>query len=83
MRLDDLTDEQLEQREDALRTDIETKKNFVQDTLEYTNLFDFITYEMCGGDSDLTCEKLAKYFSDDYNSYCSNIIDSWFEDDED
>ena len=29
MRLDDLTDEQLEQREDALRTDIETKKNFV------------------------------------------------------
>lgn len=45
--------------------------------LEYDDLLMYITYEMCHGDTDLVYEKLAEYFSDDYDRYCEKIIENW------
>ena len=77
-----LTDEQFKERKDALINDVYTKKMFVEDKMDFTNLFDFLTYEVYGGDSGKVCEKLAEYFSDDYLRYCERITVSWFEDDD-
>ena len=55
----------------------ETKKNYVEDMLEYDDLLMYINYEIFHGDTDLMYEKLAEYFSDDYDRYCENIIKNW------
>lgn len=78
--IDGLTDEQFEQRANALREDVETKADFVCNILTDTNLFDFIQYEIYGGDSDKMYEALADYFNDDYAKYCEDIISTWFKD---
>ena len=61
----------------ALRTGTETKKNYVEDMLEYDDLLMYLNYEVFHGDTDLMYEKLAEYFSDDYDRYCENIIENW------
>ena len=71
-----------DQMDEAMRTDITTKRNFVEDQIDFANLFDFVTYEFFGGDSDKTCEKLAEYFEQDYNNYCDCIASNWFAGDE-
>ena len=71
-----------DQMYEAMRTDITTKRNFVEDQIDFANLFDFVTYEFFGGDSDKTCEKLAEYFNQDYNNYCDCIASNWFAGDE-
>lgn len=71
-----------DQMDEAMRTDITTKRNFVEDQIDFANLFDFVTYEFCDGDSDKVCEKLAEYFNQDYNNYCDCIASNWFAGDE-
>ena len=71
-----------DQMDEAMRTDITTKRNFVEDQITYADLFDFVTYEFFGGNSDKTCEKLAEYFNQGYNNYCDDIISTWFAGDE-
>ena len=78
--IDDLTDEQFEEMVTALREDIETKKNFVCDMLNETNLFDFLMYEIYKGDSDKMYEALANYYNQAYTGYCDDIISTWFGD---
>ena len=78
--IDQLTDEQFEQRVVALKEDVETKKTFVCDMLTDTNLFDFLQYEIYKGDSDKMYEALADYYEQAYNAYCDDIISTWFED---
>ena len=80
--IDNLTDEQFEERVTALREDIETKKNFVCDMLTETNLFDFLMYEIYKGDSDKMYEALANYYNQAYAGYCDDIISTWFEEKE-
>ena len=74
---DNFEDNFFNQQCEALRTGTETKKNYVEDILEYDDLLMFITYEMCHGDTDLVYEKLAEYFNDDYDRYCEKIIENW------
>ena len=62
---------------EALRTGTETKKNYVEDMLEYDDLLMYLNYEVFHGNTDMMHEKLAEYFSDDYNRYCENIIENW------
>ena len=45
--------------------------------LEYDDLLMYINYEVFHGDTDLMYEKLAEYFSDDYDRYCEKIIENW------
>lgn len=76
--IDYLTDEQFEERCTALKEDIETKKAFVCDMINETNLFDFLMYEIYKGDSDKMYEALANYYNQAYAGYCDDIISSWF-----
>ena len=62
---------------EALRTGTETKKNYVEDMLEYDDLLMYLNYEVFHGNTDMMYEKLAEYFGDDYNRYCENIIENW------
>lgn len=71
-----------DQMDEAMRTDIATKRNFFVEEVTFDKLFDFVTYKFCDGDSDKTCEKLAEYFSQDYNNYCDCIASNWFAGDE-
>lgn len=74
---DNFEDNFFNQQREALRTGIGTKKNYVEDMLEYDDLLMYINYEVFHGDTNLMYEKLAEYFSDDYNRYCENIIENW------
>ena len=96
---DNFEDNFFNQQCEALRTGTETKKNYVEDMLEYDDLlmylnyevfhnyvedmleYDdllmYLNYEVFHGDTDLMYEKLAEYFSDDYDRYCEKIIDNW------
>ena len=76
--IDALTDEQFEERVTAIREDIETKKNFVCDMINETNLFDFLMYEIYKGDQDKMYEALANYYNQAYAGYCDDIISSRF-----
>ena len=62
---------------EALRSGTETKKNYVDDMLEYNDLLMYLNYEVFHGDTDLMYEKLAEYFSDDFDRYCEKIIENW------
>lgn len=62
-----------------LKADIGTKKDFVDDHISWVALFDFLTYEVYGGNSEKVYKKLCEYFSGDYNRYCENIISTWYE----
>lgn len=73
-----MTDEQLEMRKSALVNDIETKKDFVCDTITETNLWDYLHYAVFKGDQDKMYEALTDYFRQDYDDYCENIVSSWF-----
>ena len=76
--IDYLTDEQFDERVTALKEDIETKKDFVCNVLTDANLFNFLMHEIYKGNSDKMYEALANYYNQDYNSYCDDIISSWF-----
>ena len=62
---------------EALRSGIDTKRNYCDDMLEYNDLLMYLNYEVFHGDTDLMYEKLAEYFSDDYDRYCEKIIENW------
>ena len=62
---------------EALRSGIDTKRNYCDDMLEYDDLLMYLNYEVFHGDTDLMYEKLAEYFSDDYDRYCEKIIENW------
>ena len=62
-----------DQMDEAMRTDITTKRNFVEDQIDFANLFDFVTYEFFDNNSDKVYEKLAEYFNQEYNDYCDYI----------
>ena len=68
----------LEDYAEFLKTDITTKKDFVDDHLSWDALFDFLTYEIYEGDSEKVYEKLCEHFKDDYDKYCENIIETWY-----
>jgi hypothetical protein len=74
---DNFEDNFFNQQCEALRTGIDTKQNYVEDMLEYDDLLMYINYEVFHGDTDLMYEKLAEYFSDDYDRYCEKIIENW------
>ena len=57
---DNFEDNFFNQQCEALRSGIDTKKNYVEDMLEYDDLLMFITYEMCHGDTDLVYDILRK-----------------------
>lgn len=78
-----LTDKQFKDRKESLMTDTLIKKQFVEDKLNFTNLYDFLTYEIYGGSTDKLCEKLAEYFDEDFERYCEAITPTWFEDEDD
>ena len=73
----ELEDNFFEQQCEALRSGIDTKRNYCDDMLEYNDLLMYINYEVFHGDTDLMYEKLAEYFSDDYDRYCEKIIENW------
>ena len=73
----ELEDNFFEQQCEALRSGIDTKRNYCEDMLEYNDLLMYINYEVFHGDTDLMYEKLAEYFSDDYDRYCEKIIENW------
>ena len=73
-----MSDEQLAERESALRNAVETKEDFVCDMLTETNLWDFLQYEVFKGDSAKMYEALADYYNQDYDDYCDAIVSSWF-----
>ena len=73
----ELEDNFFNQQCEALRTGIDTKRNYCEDMLEYNDLLMYLNYEVFHGDTDLMYEKLAEYFSDDYDQYCEKIIDNW------
>ena len=62
---------------EALRSGIDTKRNYCEDMLEFNDLLMYINYEVFHGDTDLMYEKLAEYFSDDFDRYCEKIIENW------
>ena len=62
---------------EALRSGIDTKRNYCDDMLEYDDLLMYLNYEVFHGDTDLMYEKLAEYFGDDYDRYCEKIIENW------
>lgn len=74
---DNFEDNFFNQQCEALRSGIDTKQNYVEDMLEYDDLLMYINYEVFHGDTDLMYEKLAEYFSDDYDRYCERIIENW------
>ena len=74
---DNFEDNFFNQQREALRTGTETKKNYVEDMLEYDDLLMYLNYEVFHGNTNMMYEKLAEYFSDDYNRYCENIIENW------
>ena len=73
----ELEDNFFEQQCEALRSGIDTKRNYCEDMLEYNDLLMYLNYEVFHGDTDLMYEKLAEYFSDDYDRYCEKIIENW------
>ena len=78
-----LTDKQFKERKESLMTDTLIKKQFVEDKLNFTNLYDFLTYEIYKGSADELCEKLAEYFDEDFLHYCEELSLTWFEDEDD
>ena len=74
---DNFEDNFFEQQCEALRSGIDTKRNYCDDMLEYNDLLMYLNYEVFHGDTDLMYEKLAEYFSDDYDRYCEKIIENW------
>lgn len=79
MKLDDITDEELILKIEALKSDIDTKKYFVWNMLNENNMYDFLLYEIYKGDSKKMYEALADYYHEAYEDYCDSIIDQWFE----
>ena len=74
---DNFEDNFFNQQCEALRTGTETKKNYVEDMLEYDDLLMYLNCEVFHGNTDMMYEKLAEYFSDDYDRYCENNIENW------
>ena len=65
--------------EEAMKTDIATKRNFFVEQVTFDKLFDFVTYEFCDGDSDKTCEKLAEFYGEFYDHYFADVVRRrWF-----
>ena len=71
-----------DQMDEAMRTDIATKRDFFVEGVTFDKLFDFVTYEFFDGNSDKVYEKLAEYFNQEYNDYCDYIASNWFAGDE-
>ena len=69
-------------KEQAFRDSLETKENFVCAKVTENNLYDFIFYKVFKGDSEKMNEALVDYYSDEYDSYCDDIISTWIEGDE-
>lgn len=68
-----------DQMDEAMRTDIATKRNFFVEEVTFDKLFDFVTYEFCDGDSDKTCEKLAEFYGGFYDHYFADVVRRrWF-----
>ena len=74
---DNFEDNFFNQQCEALRTGKKKKKNYVEDMLEYDDLLMYLNYEVFHGNTNMMYEKLAEYFSDDYDRYCENIIENW------
>ena len=65
--------------DEAMRTDIATKRNFFVEEVTFDKLFDFVTYKFCDGDSDKTCEKLAEFYGEFYDHYFADVVRRrWF-----
>ena len=69
-------------KEQAFRDSLETKENFVCAKVTENNLYDFIFYEMFKGDSEKMNEALVDYYSDEYDSYCDDIISTWYDEED-
>jgi hypothetical protein len=68
-----------DQMDEAMRTDIATKRKFFVEEVTFNKLFDFVTYEFCDGDSDKTCEKLAEFYGEFYDHYFADVVRRrWF-----
>ena len=78
-----MTNLEFNRKADALRESPETKENFVCDKVTENNLYDFIFYKVFKGDSEKMNEALVDYYSDEYDSYCDDIISTWFDGEDD
>ena len=74
-----MTNLEFNRKADALRESSETKENFVCDKVTENNLYDFIFYKVFKGDSEKMNEALVDYYSDEYDSYCDDIISTWYD----
>ena len=77
-----MTNLEFNKRADALRESSETKENFVCDKVTENNLYDFIFYKVFKGDSEKMNEALVDYYSDEYDSYCDDIIATWYDEED-
>ena len=77
-----MTNLEFNRKADALRESPETKENFVCDKVTENNLYDFIFYKVFKGDSEKMNEALVDYYSDEYDSYCDDIISTWYDEED-